>query len=190
MDVNDPLCNGVERINSFALVTYIPNPLAQFLDGLRSEFEPQHPAPKAHVTVLPPRPLVEPEDAARRQLRLKLAECAAFDIAAGDVEVFAGTNVVYISVARGFDSLRRLYASLNHGAVEFREPFPFHPHITLVQHLDQAEAEIAAEKVRRRWAGFDGPRSFTIEAFVFVQATAAGRWVDLERFELQPTPVA
>jgi 2'-5' RNA ligase len=187
--VNDPLSNGVERINSFALVTYIPNPLAQFLDSLRSELEPAHPAPRAHVTVLPPRPIADSEDAARLQLRVQLAECAALEIVAGDVEVFPGSNVVYIAVARGFSALQQMYTTLNHGAVEFHEAYPFHPHITLVQHLGEASALDAAEFVRKRWAQYDGPRSFTAGSFVFVQATAAGRWIDLERYELHPAPV-
>jgi 2'-5' RNA ligase len=189
MDVNDPHFNGVERIDSFALVTYIPDPLARFLDELRSEIEPAHPAPRAHVTVLPPRPLPASEEAARSQLRTQLGECASFEIAAGDVEVFPGTNVVYLAVARGFSALQRMYSALNNGAVLFREPFPFHPHITLAQNLDEATAQAVAERVRDRWAKYRGGRSFTAGSFVFVQATQGGRWVDLERYELQPAHV-
>jgi 2'-5' RNA ligase len=190
MDVNDPHCDGVERIDSFALVTYIPDPLARFLDTLRSEFEPAHPAPRAHVTVLPPRPLAGSEDEARRQLRKQLAECSAFDIMAGGVEVFPGTNVVYIAVARGFSALQRMHAALNNGCVRFQEAHSFHPHITLVQNLDEAAAVQMAELARRRWEQYQGPRSFAAGSLVFVRAAPGGRWVDLERYELQPAPVA
>ena len=47
---------GAQRINLFALVVYIPDPLAGFLDDLRKELVANC-LPRAHVTILPPRPL-------------------------------------------------------------------------------------------------------------------------------------
>jgi hypothetical protein len=44
------------RLNVFALVIYIGDPLGRFLDDLRRELSPQC-NPHAHVSVLPPRPL-------------------------------------------------------------------------------------------------------------------------------------
>ena len=45
-----------ERLNVYALVIYIPDPLGRFLDHLRRELVPAY-KPHAHVSVLPPRPL-------------------------------------------------------------------------------------------------------------------------------------
>ena len=45
-----------QRLNVFALVIYIPDPLGRFLDDLRTELVPGC-NPHAHVSVLPPRPL-------------------------------------------------------------------------------------------------------------------------------------
>ena len=45
-----------QRLNVFALVIYIPDPLGRFLDDLRRELVPGC-NPHAHVSVLPPRPL-------------------------------------------------------------------------------------------------------------------------------------
>ena len=42
-----------QRLNVFALVVYIPDPLGRFLDDLRRELVP-HYNPHAHVSVLPP----------------------------------------------------------------------------------------------------------------------------------------
>ena len=52
------LCDTREQdgVNSYALVSYIPDPLRRFLDDLRRELVPGC-VPAAHVTVLPPRPL-------------------------------------------------------------------------------------------------------------------------------------
>ena len=48
-------CNGL-GINSYALISYLPEPLAGYLDSLRCELVPRCQA-RTHVTVLPPRPL-------------------------------------------------------------------------------------------------------------------------------------
>ncbi len=45
-----------QRLNVFALVIYIPDPLGRFLDDLRTALVPGC-NPHAHVSVLPPRPL-------------------------------------------------------------------------------------------------------------------------------------
>src|ERR1035438_9490908 len=45
-----------ERLNVFALVIYIHDPLGSFLDDLRRQLVPGC-NPHAHVSVLPPRPL-------------------------------------------------------------------------------------------------------------------------------------
>ena len=45
-----------QRLNIFALVIYIPDPLGGFLDDLRRELTPGC-NPHAHISVLPPRPL-------------------------------------------------------------------------------------------------------------------------------------
>lgn len=59
----DPSSNGADRINCYALVAYIPGILGSFFDQLRSDLEPNSLAPRAHLTILPPRGLaagVEP----------------------------------------------------------------------------------------------------------------------------------
>ena len=45
-----------QRLNIYALVIYVPAPLGRFLDDLRRELVPTY-KPRAHVSVLPPRPL-------------------------------------------------------------------------------------------------------------------------------------
>lgn len=45
-----------EKLNVFALVIYIADPLGGFLDDLRRELIP-HYNPHAHISVLPPRPI-------------------------------------------------------------------------------------------------------------------------------------
>jgi hypothetical protein len=66
---SDPLPG--ERINLFSLVTYLPEPLAGFIDHLRQELVPGC-SLRAHVTYLVPRPLRDAEVASehiRKTLR-------------------------------------------------------------------------------------------------------------------------
>src|SRR6266436_165187 len=129
--------DGAPRINLFALVVYIPDPLAGFLDDLRKELVADC-LPRAHVTILPPRPLQAGQagtDAAIEQARTVAGGFAPFDIATGEVEIFPTTDVIYIGIQSGERELREMYRALNHGPLAFREPFSYHPHITLAQGL-------------------------------------------------------
>jgi 2'-5' RNA ligase len=178
--------NGAERINSFAVVAYIPDPLGGFLDELRSELEPATLAPRAHVTVLPPRALregVEPADA-WAQLQRMLPTFHAFPLRMGHVEIFPTTNVVYISLNQGIPSLQAMHAVLNTGLLESVENFKYHPHVTLAQNLAPEQAMQIAARAQRRWNDFPGPRGFSADTFTFVQNTLKNRWIDLNGIAL------
>jgi 2'-5' RNA ligase len=173
-------CNGAEtKINSFALISYLPEPLAGFLDALRCELVPRCQA-KSHVTVLPPRPLATglPERA-----WLNLNDCLdafpPFRVELASIEVFRGSNVIYLSIGAGCRELERMHTELNRGSLQFAEPFEYHPHVTLAQELSPADVEAAAELARRRWREFPYSRSFMVERLTFVQNTLENRWADL-----------
>jgi 2'-5' RNA ligase len=172
-------CNGV-GINSFALISYLPEPLAGYLDSLRCELVPRCQA-RTHVTVLPPRPLVTglPENA-WRDLNAYLDDFRPFRVELTTIEVFEGTNVIYLSVGAGHAELERMHKALNRGPLEFAEPYVYHPHVTLAQQLLPEQVEGAATLARRRWKEFGGSHSFTVERLSFVQNTVENRWSDLE----------
>lgn len=176
-----PPSNGAERINSFAVVTYIPGPLGTFLDQLRRDLEPATLAPRAHVTVLPPRALREGVTSvdAWSQLEGMLPTFHAFPIRLGHIEIFPTTNVVYLSVNQGVADLRFMHETLNTGALESRENFHYHPHVTLAQGLAPEQAMEIAARAQRRWNDFSGPHIFSGETFTFVQNTQNNLWLDL-----------
>jgi 2'-5' RNA ligase len=177
-------CNGEGAwINSFALVSYLPSPLGEFLDRLREDLVSECRA-KAHVTILPPRPLLCQSPDALSELSAALAEVAPFRIELGDVEVFPVTQVVYLSVTVGAMELKQLHSSLNMGRLWFQEPFEYHPHVTLAQDLDTTMVAAAAEEARRRWQEFKSGRSFEVNRLTFVQNTLENRWEDLDGFAL------
>src|SRR3954453_21917265 len=101
--------NGAgDRLNVFALVIYIPNPLATFLDDLRVELVP-HYVPHAHVSVLPPRPISVPTEEAREYAEKLAAQFEPFEIRLDGIELFPVTDVVYLSLAAGTRDICRMH---------------------------------------------------------------------------------
>ena len=172
-----------ERLNVFALVIYIPDPLGRFLDDLRRELVP-HYKPHAHVSVLPPRPLNVAWQRASSDARAVLEACPPFEVELAAVDAFPATDVIYLSVGEGAADLRRLHASMCNGSLHFDEPFPYCPHVTLAQEIPPERVGGTQETARRRWREFRGPRRFRVERAVFVQNTVKDCWVDLAEYEL------
>jgi hypothetical protein len=172
-----------ERLNIFALVIYIPDPLGKFLDDLRRELVPLY-DPHAHVSVLPPRSLTVTWQRASADARSILEACPPFDVELTDVRSFPVTDVVYLSVGDGAAELRRLHASMCKSSLYFDEPYPYCPHVTLAQEIPHERASETEELARRRWIEFRGPRRFRVERAVFVQNTVRDCWLDLAEYEL------
>jgi 2'-5' RNA ligase len=175
--------DGVEYLNSFALVSYIPEPLAQFLDQLRCELVPNC-FLRAHVTILPPRPIESTREKALEELRDASYFLEPIDIELSNVEVFPHSDVIYISLGKGHEELKRMHDMLNKGSLAFKELYEFHPHVTLAQNLTPDQVDELSEVARRRWAEYTGSRTFRIETVTFVQNTRWHGWVDLAELAL------
>jgi len=172
-----------DRINSFALVSYIPEPLAGFLDRLRQELVPNC-FLRAHVTILPPRPIpASPEDA-WKVIRETAPQLAPFDVELNGVDVFPVSDVIYIKLSAGSEELRRMHAALNRNGLYFKEEFSYHPHITLAQDLKPDELDELSSVARARWAEFSFAKKFRVEKVVFVQNTRRNQWLDLGECQL------
>jgi 2'-5' RNA ligase len=163
--------------NSFALVSYIPEPLASFLDRLRQELVPDCYL-RAHVTMLPPRPVSDPE-VAWNALKNRIPLFAPFELQMTDLKVFPVSDVIYIAVGKGGDELRRMHDALAMDGLQFQEQFEYHPHVTLAQELKPGQLEQLASIARARWAEFAFDKSFRVEKAVFVHNTGCNQWVDL-----------
>lgn len=172
-----------ERLNVFALVIYIPEPLGIFLDDLRRELVP-HYNPHAHVSVLPPRPLSVDWQTASQQVQALAESWPPFDVHLTEVAVFPGTDVIYIEVGEGAQELRGMHSAMNCRALECGEPYPYHPHITLAQEVPRDDVPAAYELAARRWKEYTGPRQFRADRAVFVQNTVNNIWIDLAEYPL------
>jgi hypothetical protein len=173
----------VAQLSQFALVSYIPDPLGAFLDRLRVELIPGC-SPRAHVTVLPPRPVGGDPDRAARQLQDLSTRFHGFEVELGVVDIFPVSKVIYLDLRRGERELREMYRVLNQGPVEYREPFPYHPHSTLAQNIPGDRVDHLFRLAQQRWAEYAGPRSFPVHSLDFVKNVYGTCWKDLASIEL------
>jgi 2'-5' RNA ligase len=172
-----------QRLNVYALVIYVPDPLGRFLDDLRRMLVPDC-NPHAHVSVLPPRPIAGDWQKAREQVRETMAAREPFDISLAGIGIFPITNVIYLELGKGATEMHSLHSAMNSDALKFDEPFQYHPHITLVQDVPSDQVQSLSTKAREMWASFDGPRSFRADRATFVQNTLGYCWIDLAEYEL------
>jgi 2'-5' RNA ligase len=172
-----------QRLNVFALVIYIPDPLGRFLDDLRRDLVPGC-TPHAHVSVLPPRPLAVDWQVAGEQARVCAANWAPFDIVLQRVRIFPVTNVIYLELGEGETEIFRIHAAMNSQSLEFDEPFAYHPHITLAQEIPPGQVAAVNRRAQELWDAYSGPRSFRAERTAFVQNTLGNCWIDLAEFSL------
>jgi 2'-5' RNA ligase len=172
-----------ERLNVFALVIYIPDPLGRFLDDLRRELMPQY-NPHAHVSVLPPRPLTVDWSVASGQVRSLTDAWAPFEIELTDVGIFPVTDVIYLQLGAGAAELCRMHTAMNSSSLGFHEPFPYHPHVTLAQEIPAGEVARVYQTAVERWRQYRGPRTFRADRAAFVQNTLQNCWIDLAEYSL------
>lgn len=174
---------GVEYLNSFALVSYIPEPLAHFLDSLRTELVPNC-FLRAHVTILPPRPIQAPAEKAWQHIRDTAYSFDPIKIELKSVEIFPVSDVIYVSIGAGQDEIKQMHQLLNERSLSFDEPFEFHPHVTLAQNLTPDQVDELSEVARKRWADYQGDRTFRVQTITFVQNTRWDGWANLAEMAL------
>jgi 2'-5' RNA ligase len=175
-------------INSFSLVAYLPSELAGFVDALRREVEPGCNV-RGHITLLPPRPLPCAAADAWSELQIPLQQIQPFRVELADVAVFPVSQVLHLTVGRGFEELVRLHSLLDRGSCRFQETFSYHPHVTLAQFLPPEQIEAARHLAEARWRDFRGERGFLLDRVTLVQNTEGNRWLNLREFDLRvPVP--
>lgn len=172
-----------DRINSYAVVCYIPGALGEFITRLREDLV-QGCVAQSHVTILPPRALFEPQDTLENSVVDLAAGCPSFEISMPSLAVFRQTSVVFAEIGSGYNQLIDMHRSFSVGPLAAEEPFEYHPHVTLAQGIPPEVVDEMFEMARRRWA--EAPvHSAMIENLTFVQNTIQNRWIDLVECELR-----
>ena len=173
-----------DRINSYAVVSYIPGTLGEFITRLREELV-QGCVAQSHVTILPPRALF----AAQEHLESTLADLATgyppFVVNMPRLDVFRQTSVIFVEIGAGYDQLVQMHSALSDGPFAAEEPFEFHPHITLAQGIEPEDVDAVFELASRRWTESAPSNSALIENLTFVQNTVQNRWIDLVECDLR-----
>jgi 2'-5' RNA ligase len=169
----------------YALVTYVRNPVGEYVERLRRELHPELPHLAAHVTVLPPRFLPKNEQAALKTLEEACRHIEPFEVSLGEVETFIPvTPTVFIRVVHAASRIRELHDKLNADALFFQEEWPYMPHMTIVKMGNEEQAQTAYRMARRRWLHFQGDRTVRVQDLTFVREEAQNHWVDLAGIRL------
>ena len=168
----------------YALVTYVRNPVGEFVENLRRELHPTMPHMPAHLTILPPRDLQGSEAAAVEYLEEECSRLVPFDVELGDVGTFLPTTpTVFIQVARFADRMRELHDQLSLEGLCCTENWPYIPHLTIVKTEQDEQAQAASLVARERWAQFQGPRQVHVGELMFVRENG-DYWQDVASLHL------
>ncbi|HTR25661.1 MAG TPA: 2'-5' RNA ligase family protein [Terriglobales bacterium] len=162
----------------YALVSYVRDPVGEFVEKLRQELHPATAHMAAHLTILPPRELMGSEASALEYLEEACRRVIPFDVELGDVETFLPTTpTVFIQVKRAAYRMRELHDQLSENLC-CAESWPYIPHLTIVKTERDEEARAALTVARERWRQFEGKRQVHVDELMFVHE-ADGRWKDL-----------
>ena len=161
----------------------IPQPHRFDLDRLRATWSPDPPQMPAHVTVLAP---VDVDEDVVPNVLAHLAYVAArtapFDLTLAGSGTFRPISpVVYVTVADGARECAELEAQVRSGALGVEARFPYHPHVTIAQDLDDDELDQA----RSAAAGIDA--RMRIDA-MNLHEYRAGAWHLLRAFGFGGVP--
>jgi len=165
---------------TIGVVIDLPAPWGPQLQGYRKEFgDPLAEEIPAHITLLPP---TEVTPATSTAIRAHLAEVARatepFEVHLKGTDSFRPTSpVVFVVLAQGADRCDRLQQSIRTGPLDRELPFPFHPHVTVAHHLDDAGMDHAQATL------LDYEAQFTINGVELYEHGRDGVWRLRRRFE-------
>lgn len=181
-------CQGRSRYNSasklmpgsrYALVSYVRNPVGEFVEKLRQELHPATAHLAAHLTILPPRQLAGTEATALEFLEETCSHVIPFDVELGDVETFLPTTpTVFLQVKRAAYRMRELHDQLGGVMRCSSENWPYIPHLTIVKTEQDEQARAATIIARERWRDFKGKRQVHVDELMFV-CEMNGQWKDV-----------
>ncbi len=165
----------------YALVAYIHHPVGEFVENLRRELHPITLHMAAHLTILPPRPLLGTEKDALEFLEEACSRIVPFDVEMGDVDTFLPTTpTVFIQVKRAAYRMREMHDQLCTRGLNCEEAWPYIPHLTILKTEFDQQARDAALVAQERWAQFDGPRVIHVNELTFVRESQNGDgWRDV-----------
>ena len=151
----------------------IPQPHAKVLSTWRRQVgDPAADLVFPHVTLLPPTPVpADALDEVTAHLSAAARAAEPFTMHLAGTGTFRPVSpVVFIQVATGVAQCELLEQAIRGGPLERELDFPYHPHVTVAQDLDDAQLDEAYDGL----AGFVA--RFAVDRFVLFARDADGRW--------------
>ena len=158
---------------SIGVTLDVPEPYGSQLQSLRASLgDARGTSVPAHITLIPPMEI--PATAwpiVREHIRSVANATSPFTLQLRGTGTFMPTSpVVFIAVARGISECQQLSEALRHGVLNQQLAFPYHPHVTIAQELD----EEVLERAYRESADYDV--SFMAHGFGVYFHTADEEW--------------
>jgi 2'-5' RNA ligase len=151
----------------------IPGPHATVLSSWRRRVgDPAADLVFPHVTLLPPTAVDESDlPDVEKHLAHAAEHRPAFTMHLAGTGTFRPTSpVVFVQVARGVGDCEMLEAAIRRGPLERELEFPYHPHVTVAQEIDDDSLDAAYEGL----SGFVA--RFAVSSFVLFSRGADRRW--------------
>ena len=162
----------------------IPEPWATQLQDYRTSIGDTMAATiPTHITLVPPTVVADDElDKIETHLQMAAADVPAFAVHLRGTGTFRPvSDVVFVQVARGIAACEQLEHGIRRGRWGTALTFPYHPHVTVAHHLDEAAMERAFEELASFEAVFD------VTMFHLYVHDAADGWRRTDDFALQTT---
>jgi len=168
-------------LSTIGVVIDIPEPHSAVLTGWRRRAgDPQAEKIWPHVTLLPPT-LITTSDMEKVEDHLAAAASAFAPFAmhlAGTGTFRPVSPVVFIQIARGLSECELLEKAIRCGPLSRDLDFPYHPHVTVAQDVEE-------ESLDRVYDGLsDFIARFVISQFTLFERGPEGGWVQRRHFAL------
>ncbi|GAA4811553.1 2'-5' RNA ligase family protein [Nocardioides caeni] len=131
----------------------VPEPWASELYDYRQAIgDPTAEGVPSHVTLIPPIEVDDDLGVLEEHLASAAAQIPAFDVHLRGTATFRPVSpVVFIGLVEGISQCEQLAEAVRQGPLAIDLDFPYHPHVTVAHHLDDAALDRAFDDL----AGFD-----------------------------------
>ena len=166
---------------TFGVAIAVPEPYGSVLRERRASFgDPLADTVPSHITLLPPAPLGSDEiDCLASRIEPVAAATAPFDVVLRGTGTFRPVSpVVFVAVSQGISETELLADGLRASVGAAQAAFPFHPHVTVAHHLDDAGLDRAYDEL----AGFECAFTAT-EVALYLHDSRDG-WIPHRAFPL------
>ncbi|GAB3041719.1 2'-5' RNA ligase family protein [Sediminivirga luteola] len=172
-----------DELLSVGVTIDIPEPYGSELRGRRLQFgDARAETIPAHITIIPPCTIPAGSWPGVREHIVEVADqTSPFTIELRGTGTFRPVSpVVFVAVANGIAHCQSLSAQLRQGVLDQDLAFPYHPHVTIAQELDDERLDIAYDALA------DFELSFMVHGFGVYLHGPDGEWRLQDRVHFGP----